>query len=96
MAVCALAGWGLARGKGWQFYLLASGIHFLSNYTALLYYKGMVTLIQIEIIIAVIAVAVFGVVLWLRWRKNPGEPIEETVLTVEKPPSTPSSSSPSL
>jgi len=68
-ASCALAGWGLAKGWGWQFYLLVSFVHFLLNYSALLAYRGMLTTLQVEILIAVEVLILFGVVLWLRWRR---------------------------
>lgn len=68
-ASCALAGWGLAKGWGWQFYLLASLLHFLLNYSALLAHKEILTVLQVEILIAVGVLILFGVVLWLRWRK---------------------------
>ncbi len=67
---CALAGYGLAKGWGWQFYLLVSFLHFLLNYFALFFQKGLLTILQIEIIIAAFVVVIFGVVLWLRWRKS--------------------------
>ncbi|MBN1367616.1 MAG: hypothetical protein JW967_06800 [Dehalococcoidales bacterium] len=70
IALGALTGYGLARGKGWQFYLIASGIHTLANYSTLFYAKEMLTVVQIELVVAVISVIVFGVVLWLRWRKT--------------------------
>ena len=66
----ALAGWGLARGWGWQFYLLVSGVHFLINYTVILVTEELLTLMQVEIILAVGAVVLYGVVLWLRWRRT--------------------------
>jgi hypothetical protein len=69
IAVSALAGYGLARGKGWQFYLIASFLHTLINYGVILLQKGYLSIIQIEIYIAVIAVLLTAVVLWLRWRK---------------------------
>jgi RsiW-degrading membrane proteinase PrsW (M82 family) len=69
-ASCALAGWGLAKGWGWQFYLLASFLHALLNYTAVLIQVGTFTAFQLEIIIAVITSILVGVVLWLRWRKQ--------------------------
>lgn len=72
-ASCALAGWGLSRGWGWQFYLLVSFLHSLLNYFALLFHREIVTALQIEIIIAVFVVIIFGVVLWLR-RRKPVEP----------------------
>ena len=68
-AFSALAGYGLAKGKGWQFYLIASGLHALLNYSAALLLAGTLTVIQLEIYIAVVAMAVTGWALWLRWRK---------------------------
>lgn len=77
-AVSALAGYGLARSWGWQFYLLASFLHGLINYSAVLFGTGIITLIQVEIFAAVWAMLVTAVVLWLRWRK-PAELTESTV-----------------
>ncbi|MFC1950350.1 hypothetical protein ACFLWD_01640 [Chloroflexota bacterium] len=77
-ASCALAGWGLAKGWGWQFYLLASLTHAIINYSAVLFGAGIVTLVQLEIYIAVWAILVTGGVLWLRWRK-PAELVESEV-----------------
>ena len=68
-ASCALAGYGLARGWGWQFYLLASVLHGLLNYSAVLFQSGLMTVIQLEIYATVVAVLVTAGVLWLRWRK---------------------------
>jgi len=69
IAVSALAGYGLAKGWGWQFYLLASFLHGLLNYSVVLLQSGLITVIQIEIFVAVWAVLVTGGALWLRWRK---------------------------
>jgi len=66
-AFSALAGYGLAKGKGWQFYLLASGLHAFLNYSVLLLQSGTLTMIQLEIYVAVVAMAVTGWALWLRW-----------------------------
>jgi RsiW-degrading membrane proteinase PrsW (M82 family) len=96
IALGALSGYGLAKGKGWQFYLIAAGIHALTNYTILFFAKEMITAVQIEIIIAVISVIVFGIVLWLRWRKEPEKPVTGTPAPVGMPPATPSSSGTSL
>lgn len=85
----AITGYGLAKGKGWQFYLIASGIHALTNYTTIFYTKQMVTGVQIEIVIAVISVIVFGVVAWLMWRKEPEKPAAGTTVTSGTPPSVP-------
>ena len=37
IAVSALAGYGLAKGWGWQFYLLASFLHAFNNYCVILF-----------------------------------------------------------
>jgi len=80
IAVSALAGYGLARGWGWQFYLLASFLHALLNYSVVFMQSGLWTVVHIEIYAAVVAVLVTGVALWLRWRK-PAELAEPEVST---------------
>lgn len=70
IAFSALAGYGLAKGWGWQFYLVASVLHGLLNYGAVLWQAELLTSLQVEIYIAVLAVAVTGWALWLRWRKE--------------------------
>jgi len=69
IAVSALAGYGLARGWGWQFYLIAAFLHSFLNYSAVLFTSGLFTVVQLEIFVAVVAVLVTAGVLWLRWRK---------------------------
>ncbi|UCC91026.1 MAG: hypothetical protein JSW24_02450 [Dehalococcoidia bacterium] len=69
-AFSALAGYGLAKGKGWQFYLIASCLHAFLNYSVVLLVGGVLTnVVQVEIYVAVYALAVTGWALWLRWRK---------------------------
>jgi len=70
IAFSALAGYGLARGWGWQFYLIASVLHALLNYSVVLLQAGLLTTVQVEIYVAVIAVLVTAWALWLRWRKR--------------------------
>ena len=70
IAFSALAGYGLAKGWGWQFYLIASVLHGLLNYGTILYHAELLTNIQVEIYIAVLAVVVTAWALWLRWRKE--------------------------
>ena len=84
IAASALAGYGLAKGLGWQFYLIAAGAHSLVNYATILYQRGYLTITQIEIYIAVVAALVTIAALWLRYRKGkqetppvpPAEPVE--------------------
>ena len=70
IAFSALAGYGLARGWGWRFYLVASVLHGLLNYGAVLWQAELLTDIHVEIYIAVLAAAVTGWALWLRWRRG--------------------------
>ncbi len=70
IAVSGLAGYGLAKGWGWQFYLLAAFLHSLLNYGAVLFHSGLLTIVYVEIYAAVAAVLITAVVLWLRWRKS--------------------------
>lgn len=72
IAVSALAGYGLAKRLGWQFYLIASFLHGATNYSVILLQKGILTAVQVEIYIAVLAVAVTAITMWLRWRKPGG------------------------
>ncbi|MBA7569864.1 MAG: PrsW family intramembrane metalloprotease [Dehalococcoidia bacterium] len=72
IAASALAGYGLAKGWGWQFYLIAAFAHAFLNYSVILLQLGHVTVIQLEILIAVWAALVTAVALWLRWRKSAG------------------------
>jgi len=69
-AASALAGYGLAKGRGWQFYLLASFLHAFLNYSVVFLQSGLMTHIQLEIFAAVWAVLVTAGALWLRWRKS--------------------------
>ena len=70
IAFSALAGYGLARGWGWQFYLIASALHGLLNYSVVLLQAGLFTTVHVEIYAAVLAVLVTAWALWLRWRKG--------------------------
>jgi RsiW-degrading membrane proteinase PrsW (M82 family) len=72
-AFSALAGYGLALGKGWQFYLIASGLHALLNYSAVLLTAGVLSTVQLEIYVAVFSLSVTAWALWLRWRT--GSPV---------------------
>lgn len=69
IAFSALAGYGLAKGWGWQYYLIASVLHGLLNYGTILYHAGLLTGVHVEIYIAVLAILVTAWALWLRWRK---------------------------
>jgi RsiW-degrading membrane proteinase PrsW (M82 family) len=78
-ALSALAGYGLARGRGWQFYLIASALHTLLNYSAVLWHAEVLASIPVEIYVAVLAVLVTAWALWLRWRKTAAPVQPETL-----------------
>jgi RsiW-degrading membrane proteinase PrsW (M82 family) len=85
IAFSALAGYGLARGWGWQFYLISSSMHGL-----LIMARGLFEVhtpasipswqysLEAFIYTAVIAVLVTAWALWLRWRKKAATAEPET------------------
>ncbi len=77
IAASALAGYGLAKGWGWQFYLIASGLHALLNYSAIILASGLFTTVPLEIYIAVVAALVTAGALWLRWKKSAEPAVSE-------------------
>ena len=79
-AATALAGYGLARGRGWEYYLLAALLHTIFDYSVLFLKTGLLSVIQVEIYIAVIAVLVSGGALWLRWKKSESTALAEEPL----------------
>jgi RsiW-degrading membrane proteinase PrsW (M82 family) len=66
----ALVGYGLAKGKGWQFYLIVAILHATINYSIFLVQAEIFTIGEIEIFIALLSLIVIGIALWLRWRKT--------------------------
>ena len=68
-ATCAFAGYGLAKGWGWQFYLLASFVHALLYCAVFFTEMELISNLQMETFIATLAMVVTGGVLWLRWSK---------------------------
>ena len=74
IAASALVGYGLAKHRGWQFYLLAVSLNALINYGAFLAYFHKISTTEgiIWVSVPVILVTVFA--LWLRWHKPRGKP----------------------
>ena len=75
IAFSALAGYGLARGRGWQFYLIASFLHGLLNLAWLVFPDTSIIFescysLGACVYTAVLAVLVTAWALWLRWRKK--------------------------
>ena len=82
---CALAGYGLAKGWGWQFYLVAAFLHGLVNYSVVLFQTHVLTAFQMDIWVAVIAVVLTIVVLWLRWKRTAGA-VDEGIVSARLTP----------
>jgi RsiW-degrading membrane proteinase PrsW (M82 family) len=71
IAMTALAGYGLAKGMGWQFYLIVSGIHNVVNYLTVLMQIKLLSIEAVETFIVLIAIGAVIVTLWLLKRKEP-------------------------
>ena len=76
IAASALTGWGIAKRKGWLFYVIAAFLHGIVNYSVILIQDNKLTAVQSEIYLTVIAVVSTAVVLWLRWRNEKQIPAE--------------------
>jgi RsiW-degrading membrane proteinase PrsW (M82 family) len=76
IAASALTGWGIAKRKGWLFYVIAAFLHGIVNYSVILIQDNKLTATQSEIYLTVIALAVTAFALWLRWRKEKEIPAE--------------------
>jgi len=88
VAASALAGYGLAKGKGWQFYLIVAVLHGFLNYMVVLWayiYRNDLKypIVEMETSVAVIAIVITTVVLLLRWRKRGEDEDEEEVEVVD-------------
>jgi hypothetical protein len=66
----ALVGFGLAKGKGWQAFLIFAGVNAIYDYVSLLLAAKALSLLVTEIIIAVLALGCIGLALWLYWKKT--------------------------
>lgn len=62
----ALAGWGLARGKGWQYFLMAAGLHGLAGYLSYLMAGGVLSVLMMELGVTVLALVLTVVMLSVR------------------------------
>jgi hypothetical protein len=85
IGLTAIAVYGLYKGKWWQFYLLAAFIHGFTNYAAVLFAGGHLTPLQVEIYLAIVALATVAMALWLRWRPERRQPISTFGEAEEEP-----------
>ncbi len=70
LASTALAGWGIGKGRWWQFYLLSAAVYMAINYNYVLVRKEIVSAAQAEFIIAACVLLITGIVLWLREKSH--------------------------
>ena len=66
----ALVGYGLAKHKGWLFYLIAAFLHGLGNYSIVLISVNRMTSNQQIVWMGAITVLIGIMALWLRWHKT--------------------------
>ena len=64
----SLAAYGHATGRTWRFWLLAAGLHSLTNYSVVLLQMGVLNAWSLEVWVGLVSLATVGVALWLRWR----------------------------
>ena len=76
IAASALTGWGIAKRKGWLFYVIAAFLHGIVNFSVILIEDNKLTAVQSEIYLTVIAVMDTAIMLWLRWRTEKEIPAE--------------------
>jgi drug/metabolite transporter (DMT)-like permease len=95
IAASALTGWGIAKRKGWLFYVIAAFLHGIVNYSVILINDNKLTATQSEIYLTVIALAVTAFALWLRWQKEKEIPADNPpVETIDGAPGIPSAGTP--
>lgn len=74
IAFSALAGYGLAKDKGWLFYVIAAGLHSLLNYTVVLLQAQLISVTTLEILAAIMAVGATVWALLFRYRTDEHAP----------------------
>lgn len=67
IAMAALASYGLAKNKGWKFYLLSAGMLVVANYFFIAYAKGNFSFRQAEICMGGVAAILAVFTLYERW-----------------------------
>ncbi len=70
IAFSALAGYGLAKERGWLFYVIAAGLHSMMNYTVVLMQSQFISLTTLEILASLVG---FGATAWALYARHSGE-----------------------
>ena len=64
----AIAAYGLAKSKWWQYSLVMVALYFIINYITMLMGTQVLAPLYVEIIIYILAILTAAASLWLRWR----------------------------
>ncbi|MFC1872952.1 PrsW family glutamic-type intramembrane protease [Chloroflexota bacterium] len=83
MATGAILGYGVARGRVWQFFLIAAGVHALYNYSVLLLQGGYLGTISVEIYITAVALVSSS---WVLYKKVRISEVSETNVSLADEP----------
>lgn len=85
-AISALIGYGLAKGKGWQFYLIGAGVHLLYNYRRVLLQMGHISALWGEIYAGLFTIVITAIVIiWLSRMSAGAEVKAEEEIVGDKP-----------
>lgn len=66
IAFSAIAGYGLAKERGWLYYLFAALLHSAMNYSVVLLQAQLISVTTVEILVALVALGATGWALFLR------------------------------
>ena len=68
ISTCAIAGYGMYKGQGGRFYLLAALLFAIMSYIPYLIIAPEISAILVQILLTFWAILVTGVSLWIRWK----------------------------
>jgi hypothetical protein len=74
ISAIAIAAYGLAKGKWWQYSLIVAALYFILNYITVLMGTQILPALYAELILFVISILTAAGALWLRWHK-PKQPV---------------------
>jgi len=90
IATASLLGYGLAQGKAWQFYLIAVALHSMINYCAVLLQRGIMSALQVEILIAFMTTVLIVVITRIYFKHQKEATVGSGIQSLVPPSSAPS------
>jgi hypothetical protein len=70
IGVASLAAYGYAIRRPWRYLLLAIALHTLTDYMVILLQAQLLNVAELEIVVAIVAVAAMSAALWIRTRRH--------------------------